>query len=151
VKRRRGSSRSGNHHVTAHGVDSDSCMRMSVPQTMEGTSGRVNCLIVTEGRRHRPWQTGSNGSTRKREPLGTEATGVSEVRSGRDRSEEYAARQLDEVRRSGSGIVKRQVHRSPGPECKLAGHGRGASLEKKPEAHEARVLVSKAVESRSRS
>jgi len=47
------------------------------------------------------------------------------------------------VRRSGLGVVKRQIHRSPGPERKVAGQGRGASLEEMPGAHEARVLVSK--------
>jgi len=48
---------------------------------------------------------------------------VSEVRLDRERSEENAKRQLDEVRRSGSGIVKRQIHRSPGLERKLAATG----------------------------
>jgi len=48
---------------------------------------------------------------------------VSEVRLDRERSEENAKRQLDEVRRSGSGIVKRQIHRSPGLERKLVTMG----------------------------
>jgi len=48
---------------------------------------------------------------------------------------------LDEACRSGFGVVKRQVHRSPGRGCKPVGQGRGVSLEEMPVAHEARVLV----------
>jgi len=70
------------------------------------------------------------------------ATGVSEARHRRKRTEESnAARQSEEARRSERGVVKRQVHRSFGRGCKPEGQGRGESLEEKPVAHEARVLV----------
>jgi len=52
-----------------------------------------------------------------------------------------AARQPEEAHRSEFGVVKRQVHRSPGHGCKPDGQGRGVSLEEMPVAHEARVLV----------
>jgi len=60
-------------------------------------------------------------------------------------------RQPEEVRRSGSDVVKRRVHRSQGHGCKLVGQGRGAGLEEMPVTQEARVLVVEAVGSRSRS
>jgi len=71
----------------------------------------------------------------------SEATEVSKVRLDRERAEQYIAREPEEAHRSGFGVVKRQVHRSPGHGCKPVGHGRGASLEEMPVAHEARVLV----------
>jgi len=77
----------------------------------------------------------------KAQPGQPVATGVSEVRLSRERTEENTARQLDEARRSESGVVKRQIHRSPGCECKLVGQGQGASLEEMPVAHEAWILV----------
>jgi len=54
-------------------------------------------------------------------------------------------------RRSGSGVVKRQVLRSLGHGCKPTGQGRGVSLEEIPGTNEARVLVVEVVGSRSRS
>jgi len=52
---------------------------------------------------------------------------------------------------SGSGVVKRQVLRSPGSGCKPIHQGRSEGFEKTPETHRARVLVVEAVGSRSRS
>jgi len=54
---------------------------------------------------------------------------------------EDAVRQPEEAYRSGFGVVKRQVHRSPGRGCKPVGQGRGVSLEDVPVTYEARVLV----------
>jgi len=69
----------------------------------------------------------------------------------RERPEETRRARTRGTYQSGSGIVKRQVHRSPVRECKLIGQGRGASFEEIPVAHEARVLVSQVVGSRNRS
>jgi len=55
------------------------------------------------------------------------------------------------VCRSGSGVVKRQVLRSPGHGCKPIGQGRSASFGKMPEGDEVRVLVVDVVGSRDRS
>jgi hypothetical protein len=60
---------------------------------------------------------------------------VSEVRLDWERRTKQAARKPEKARRSGSGIVKCQVHRSLGPECRLDGQGRDASLEEMPVAH----------------
>jgi len=150
VKGRRGLDRSGNHHVTAHGTGSDSRTRVSVPWrwkapwVVEFVSssrrgersglGDPNRAFRAKARRGR---NGSDGGVR-----GTAESGA---------PEKQAERRPDKARRSGSGIVKRQVHRSPGRECRLVGQGRGASLEEMPVAHEAWVLVVEAVGSRSRS
>jgi len=78
---------------------------------------------------------------RKRGAEAGDATGVSEVRLDRKCPKENFERQSEEAHRSELGVVKRQVHRSPGRGCKPVGHGRGVSLEEMPVAHEARVLV----------
>jgi hypothetical protein len=92
-----------------------------------------------------------HGAPRKRSAGDTGATGVSDVRFVRERSEEQRREPTWRTHRSESGVVKRKVHRSPGRGCKLANQGRGASLEEIPVAHEAWVLVVEAVGSRSRS
>jgi len=79
--------------------------------------------------------------TRKCGAGSSEATGVSTVRLDRERANQHVAREPGTAHRSGFGVVKRQIHRSPGRGCKPVGHGRGASLEEMPVAHEARVLV----------
>jgi len=76
----------------------------------------------------------ARSAPRKRGGLRGPATGVSEARSHRERTEEHAARQPGTTRRSGSGVLKRQVHRSPLLESKLEREGRGASLEEMPGA-----------------
>jgi len=128
-------------HVTASRNRKRLTRVRGCPPAVEGTSGRTERLIFTEGRRKRPRQPGEThrATARRWSPgsdRGVRGTARSGAHGGRN-----AARQPEEARRSESGVVKRQVHRSPGPGCKPAGHGRGASLEEMPVAHEARVLV----------
>jgi hypothetical protein len=65
---------------------------------------------------------------------------VSEGAPKRALGRKLRARTLRRVR-SGPGVVKRQAHRSRGPECKLMGQGRSASSGEKPVATETWVLV----------
>jgi hypothetical protein len=80
-----------------------------------------------------------------------EATGVSEARLVRECVEEARHATTQAARRSGSGVVKRQVPQSPGSGCKPTAQGRSESFEEMLGADEARVLVVEAVGSRSRS
>jgi len=80
-----------------------------------------------------------------------EATGVSEARLVRECVEEARHATTRAARRSGSGVVKRQVPQSPGSGCKPTAQGRSESFEEMLGADEARVLVVEAVGSRSRS
>lgn len=106
------------------------------PLSMEGTSGRGLRTIFTEGRRKRPRRPGSKAGVKA--PAGkTGATGVSEVRSDGERSEEETPKP------NPSGSPKRIGRReTPGPPVSWSrgqarGHGRGASLEEMPVTHEA--------------
>jgi len=152
AKGRRRQDRVRKQHVTARetGLTCAGAQGLS----REGTSDREIRLIFTEGRKQRSRQSRSERSVRKskarcgrkgsdRGVRGTAQSGV----HGRN----TPCANLNRARRSESGVVKRQVHRSPGRECKLVDQGRGVSLEEMPVAHEARVLVVEAVESRSRS
>jgi hypothetical protein len=91
------------------------------PPAVEGISGRTERLIFTEGRRKRPRQPGEarRATARRQWPgsdRGVRGTARSEAPGGSN-----AARQPEEARRSERGVVKRQVHRSPGPGCKPVG------------------------------
>jgi len=74
-------------HVTASRNRKRLTRARGRPPAVEGTSGRRERLIFTEGRRKRPWQP---GETRRATARGgrLEATGVSEVRLDRERPEE---------------------------------------------------------------
>jgi len=134
AKGRRASDLCGNHHVTVHGVVSGS--RKCVNVTRRGKAPWVVELAssFTEGQEKRSWRSASKRVPRKRGARRPAATGVSEVRLDRERRKKYAERQPRRARRSGSCVVKRRVHRSPGRECRLVGQGRGASLEEMPVA-----------------
>jgi hypothetical protein len=136
VKGRRGSDRSGNHHVTAHGPDSDSRTRVNVPRRWKAF------LVVTAVLSS--WKGGESGlgDREKRgveKPRGCpEATRVSEVRLRRAARNKNKRRALTET-----SPPKRVRHREmpvppvSWPRVQARGHGRGASLEEKPVAHEA--------------
>lgn len=76
---------------------------------------------------------------------------MSEVRLGRECVEQVRYASTRAAHRSGSGVVKRQVLRSPGHGCKPIVHGRSESFEEMPGTDEAWVLVVEAVGSRYRS
>lgn len=88
---------------------------------------------------------------RKCEARRPEATGVSEVRFVWKRSEENAGRQSDDNPPKRMG--RRETPNPPVSWSRVQARcqGRGASLEEKPVADEARVLVFEEVGSRSRS
>jgi len=151
AKGRRGPDRSGNVHVTALEIGDDS--RKSASVTCRWKAPWVVVLARSSRTGGRRDLGNPNRNARaKAQRGGTGATGVSEVWLARERTEKHAvSREPGRARQSGSGVVKRQVHRSPGRGCKPASQGRGASLEEMPVADEARVLVVEAVGSRSRS
>jgi hypothetical protein len=121
------------------------------PLSMKGTLGRSTRSIFTDGREARPWQPEPKRSCESAARRDGRDRGVRGMaRSGAD-GDNTVSRQPGRARRSGSGVVKRQVHRSPGRGCKSTRQGRGASLEEMPVADEARVLVVEAAGSRSRS
>jgi len=122
AKRRRGSRSSGNHHVAAQGDDDDSRVCVDVPQRgkapwvalsshLHGETSRAafgnpdRTCPAKQGTRRYGSDRGARGSAR----LGT--------------PEKDTERQPEEAHRSGSGIVKCQVHRSPGRGCRLVGPG----------------------------
>jgi len=118
---------------------------------MEVTSDRSTDLIFTEGSatRSRPSSRDDARAKAQRQNGGSDR-GVRGTVQRKCEEEERPA-PTRKTRRSGSGVVKRQVLRSLGDGCKPVDQERGASLEETPETNEARVLVVEAVGSRSRS
>jgi len=126
--------------------------RSAVGLRMEDTSDRGLRLIVTEGRIKRSRRPQDVSPLRKRWQQIGEATGVSEVRLDGSARKNHASHESERARRSGSDVVKRRIPRSfEFDGCRPTGQRRGVSLEEKPGAHEARVLVVVAVGSRSQS
>jgi len=126
--------------VTAHEIGTDSRLAWVSPKDGRHL-GSKRASHLHGGTKEAASANRDEGSARKRPAGSLEATGVSEVRLGRERRRNMPRANLDEACRSGFGVVKRQVHRSPGHGCKPVGQGRGVSLEEMPVAHEARVLV----------
>lgn len=91
-------------------------------------------------------------SLRKRYGMDWGGDRVSEVRLDGSARKNHASHESERARRSGSDVVKRRIPRSfEFDGCRPTGQRRGVSLEEKPGAHEARVLVVVAVGSRSQS
>jgi len=76
---------SSRKHVSAFEIGTDPRVRVGA-STMEGTSGRRDRSIFTEGRRTRPRQTGTNAARESAQLESPEATGVPEVRLDRERA-----------------------------------------------------------------
>jgi hypothetical protein len=83
--------RCGNTRDRIHEIGKRSTHVRGCPSAMEGTSGRRERLIFTEGRRKRPWHPGGRPCVRAR-GRSSEATGVSEVRLDQERAEEETPR-----------------------------------------------------------
>jgi len=136
----RGPGRRGNTRDRDHEIGSDSRKRVSVPRRWKAP--RVEQSVSSSR-----WDDGSDlgvfgGSPRARAREHKPGTrqGCQRYGSIGSARKKNAVRQSEEAHRSEFGVVKRQVHRSPGRGCKPVGHGRGVSLEEMPVAHEARVL-----------
>jgi len=140
VKGRRGPGRRGNTRDRARNWRRSTHER-GCPLAMEGISGLRERLIFTERRRKRSWRPEGLSHAKARSRIsGSDRDARGTARSGAP-AESCRAPTSMKAYRSGSGVVKRQVHRSPGHGCMPVGQGRGVSLEEMPVAHETRVLV----------
>jgi len=139
------------HHVTALEIGSGS--RRSAGVSCRWKAPRIGAagLIFMEGSAARSRRPQKAPLVRKRSDgqwggdRGVRGSAHTEVHGIKHRASTRVAR------RSGSGVVKRQVLQSPGCGCKPIAHGRSASFEEMLGTDEARVLVVEAVGSRSRS